>query len=63
MKVTRSSTRATAQHLKSLATLLWKLQTSHCTSYLSLCSQLCTCSCRLAKWRTEQQVTSKIGTM
>ena len=63
MNVTRSSTRATAQHHKSLATLLWKLETSHCRCYPSLCSQPCTSSCGLAKWRTEQQqVPPKIGT-
>jgi len=60
MTVTRSSTRPTAQYHKSLATLLWKLQTSHCRCVPSLWTQLNTSSFRLAEWRTEQQVPLKM---
>jgi hypothetical protein len=59
---TQSSTHPTAQHHKCLATLLWKLSTSHCRCLPSLCSQHCICSFRLEEWRSEQQVLLKIGT-
>ena len=62
MKLTRSSAHPTAQQHKCLATLLWRLQISLCRCFASLWNQLCTSSCRLEKWRSEQQVTPKIGT-